>query len=505
MRTKKAIYNSISKLLYEVVAAVSGLILPRLILSNFGSDYNGVIASISQFIGYTSLLTAGVGGVTQASLYKSLADHDTIKISGILRATEIFMQKVAIIFIFGLIGFASLYPVLVRDEFDWFFTFSLVLILGIGTFAQYFFGITFKTLLGADQREYIPTLISTLTTLINTAVAVALIHVGSEIRVIKLASALVFAGNPIFINIYVRKRYKIIHSIEPDNSAIKQRWDAFAHQIANFVNNNTDIIILTVFTGIMEVSVYSIYYLVINNIRTIITSLMGQGLAAAFGSMIAKNEHKNIHNSLRLYEFMSGSLSVLFFTCTAVLIVPFISVFTKGVKDADYFQPLFAYLACAAQCLYVLRLPYQSLVLAAGHFRQTRNGAIMEAAINIIVSLLLVQSLGLVGVTIGTLCAMVFRTVQYALYMSRHIVLRSIRIVVRKLLLYAFHACAIIVLAQLLPKMNETTYIAWILYALPVFGVATGVTALLAVLFYRKEIQMLTRNIRHAFQRKETK
>ena len=76
MRTKKAIYNSISKLLYEVVAAVSGLILPRLILSNFGSDYNGVIASISQFIGYTSLLTAGVGGVTQADTRLTVNEAD---------------------------------------------------------------------------------------------------------------------------------------------------------------------------------------------------------------------------------------------------------------------------------------------------------------------------------------------------------------------------------------------------------------------------------------------
>ena len=54
--------------------------------------------------------------------------------------------------------------------------------------------------------------------------------------------------NPIVINIYVRKKYKINRKIAPNTSAIAQRWDSFAHQIANFVHGNTDVAILTIFS-----------------------------------------------------------------------------------------------------------------------------------------------------------------------------------------------------------------------------------------------------------------
>ena len=491
MRTRKAIYNSISKLTYEVIVAISALILPRLILTRFGSDYNGVTASITQFISYVSLLTAGVSGVTQAALYKPLAEQNTMKISGIVRATELFMRKIALIFAVGLLGFAVIYPLLVQDEFEWFFTFTLVLILGGGTFARYFFGITYQTLLTADQRGYVTVIIGISTTILNTVIAVALILIGCEIRIVKLASALVYLLNPICTYIYVGKRYAIIKSISPDNSAIKQRWDAFAHQVANFVNKNTDIVILTLFTSVWEVSVYVVYHVVINNIRTIIVALTGSGVVAAFGDMLAKNEHKSARKSLQLYEYLTYALSVLFFSSTALLIIPFVSVYTKGVLDVDYHRPVFAYLSCFTQYFNVIRIPYESVAHAAGHFRQTRNGAIAEAVINIVLSLVLVQKFGLVGVTIGTLCAMVFRTVQYAVYMSRHIVERSLWVVVRNMLISLLNAAAIVAVAQLIPNMVSISYLSWSLYAMQVFGVSVIITAFFSCLFYRAEAREL--------------
>ena len=90
MRTKKAFLNMITSLLLQLVTVVSGFILPKVILGAFGSDTNGLIASVSQFIGYITLLEAGVGGVTRAALYKPLLDNDFHRISAILKATESF-------------------------------------------------------------------------------------------------------------------------------------------------------------------------------------------------------------------------------------------------------------------------------------------------------------------------------------------------------------------------------------------------------------------------------
>ena len=66
------------------------------------------------------------------------------------------------------------------------------------------------------------------------------------------------------------------------------------------------------------------------------------------------------------------------------------------------------------------------MVLAAGHYKQTQWSAIIEAAVNIAVSVVLVFKFGLTGVAIGTLAAMVYRTAYLARYLSRNIICRSI-------------------------------------------------------------------------------
>lgn len=92
-RSKKAFRNTICQLLLEAITAACGLILPRLILSYFGSTYNGIIQSISQFISCIALLKSGIGSVTRAALYKPLAQNDSVGISEVVNATELFPHK----------------------------------------------------------------------------------------------------------------------------------------------------------------------------------------------------------------------------------------------------------------------------------------------------------------------------------------------------------------------------------------------------------------------------
>ncbi|MBQ7522820.1 MAG: sugar isomerase, partial [Clostridia bacterium] len=134
-RSKKAMYNGVAGIVYEICLIICGLILPRMILSAFGSRYNGITQSISQFLSFVTLFRAGVGAVTKAALYKPLANNDNLTISRIIRATEIFMRRVALLFVAGLAILAIVYPLLVNKEFELLFAATLVLIIGFSTFA----------------------------------------------------------------------------------------------------------------------------------------------------------------------------------------------------------------------------------------------------------------------------------------------------------------------------------------------------------------------------------
>lgn len=500
MRTKKALLNTMAGLIHEAVSVICGMILPRLILRAFGSDYNGITSSISQFLSCVVLMRAGIGGVTRAALYKPLAEGDNLSYSRILRATEIFMRKVALIFAGSLLVFAVLYPLLVNDEFDWLFSFSLVLILGINSFMQSFFGFTYKMILNADQRQVVTSFIQIVTTILNTIVACILINLGCGIHMVKLGSAVVFALNPLFINYYAHKKYNIIRNVEPDNRAIEQRWNAFAHQAANFVHSNTDIMLLTVLTNLKTVSIYNVHYLVVGGIQRLVRNTLS-GVEAAFGDMMAKGQKDLMEKNFRLLELVSFSICSFLYTVAGIMLVEFIMLYTKGVTDANYRQPLFAVLATVGAFLGSARDPYQHVVEAAGHYRQTRNGAFFEAGMNLTISIIAVFHFGLVGVVFGTVAATVFRTLQYALYLSRNIIPRKNTNFYLHIAVSIGVAVCAAVLHSLYPPIPMKNYLYWAFDA-AIVSVITGVLVLATdLMFFRNDCFALVKKIGGALKK----
>lgn len=486
MRSKKALKNMIAAIGYELVAVVCGLILPRLILSTFGSSYNGITTSITQFLSCVTLLRAGVAGVTRAALYKPLANKDYRSISAIVNATSKFMKKIAIIFSIAIVVFACLYPFLVSDEFEWLFSSTLVLILGISTFVQYYFGITYQFLLEADQRQYVNSIIQIITVILNTILSAILIKLGGGIHIVKMGSAVAFSLNPLLINLYVRKKYKINKKIPSDNSALKQRWDAFWQSVAFFVHNNTDTIVLTCFTNMKEVSVYTVYNYVILNIRNVLLTFV-TGFGAAFGNMLARGEIELAKKNLRIYEWILFNATAVIYTTAGIMIVPFALVYTSGVNDVNYSRPLFAFLITIAGAFSCFRIPYQTITEAAGHFRQTRNGAFIEAGLNITISVVAVIKFGLVGVAVGTVVATVFRSVQYSVYLSRHIIKRSIWLFWKHVIINAVIAGITFGISKMCFSFEVTDFFMWAVKAAMVCLVSIILTIACSFIFYRED------------------
>lgn len=497
---KRLLMNMASSLLLEIVSLVCAFILPRLIIVNFGSEYNGIVSSVSQFLSVISLLRGGVGGVTRAALYKPLLERDYYKISSILKATEKFMRKIAWFFSVFLLIFAMIYPVLVDEEFERFFTFTLVLILGISTFSQYYFGITYQILMQADQRQYVYSLIQTAATIVNTVLSAVMINYGVEFRIVKLVGALVFGAIPLCLNMYVRRNYKIIRTAPDDNLALKQRWDAFAHHVAAFVHINTDVVLLTLLSDLYQVSVFVVYSMIVNGVKKFV-NVCSSGMEAVIGNLLSRDAEETLQKGIALYEWVIHVVSTALFVCTAVLIVPFVAIYTRGVNDAEYFQPILGYLLCLSQFFNCIRLPYQNVVEAAGRYKQTKRGAIIEAVCNIIVSIPCIIVWGSTGAVMGTIVAISFRTIQYATYASKEILKRPYRMFIKRLTVSAGIIFALMsgfwrVADQILAKLNS--YYLWLIGASLIFAAVLCVTVIVNILFYPEVFKCLLEALKTA-------
>lgn len=419
MNNKK---NAISSLCLQLATIAQGLILPKLILGAFGSEVNGLVSSITQFLSFISLLEGGLGAVVLAELYGPIEKKNDDKIQGILGACQSFFSKLTLVFLVYTILVAFFYPRYIDTSLSKEAVSVLVLILSMTTVAQYLFSITYRLLLQAEQKLYIVNYVSAVTILINTISAAVIIFAFPSIHVVKLCSGIIYMIQPMVYKAFVEKKFlKENIRKKKQHYILKNRWNGFAQNLAHFVNMNTDVALITLFMPLQYVSVYSVHLLVINALRGIVTSV-GNSYQSALGKYIAMGDSAQLKQKFRKFEEGFWLTGMVLFFCCALLINPFIQIYTTGITDTEYYQPIFSFVIVLANMIYVIREPYRLLVLAGGKFKETNFGAFAEAIINLGMSLLLITKFGLIGVAIGTLVAIVFRLIYLVWYLHKDII-----------------------------------------------------------------------------------
>lgn len=496
-RGEKLALNTVSSLALQVVSVICGFILPRLILETFGSDVNGLVNSITQLLGVITLLDLGVGAVVQSALYKPLADNDTNMISKIYVSANKFFRRLAEILLVYVVLLMIFYPMLVNKSFGHMYTALLIAAICISSFAQYYFGIVNSLLLNADQRGYIQYVAQIITLILNTFACYIIIKLGASIQIVKLTTSLIFLLRPLFLVFYVKKHYSIDKKITYTEEPIKQKWNGMAQHFASYVLNGTDNIVLTMFSTLGNVSIYSVYNVVIIGVKNALLSVTN-GFQSLIGEMLAKKETMKLNAFFGFVEWFLHTGTTLVFGCTGVLIVDFVRVYTYGINDADYIQPLFAVLITIANAGHCLRLPYNILILAAGHYKQTQSNYIIAMILNIVVSIATVKMWGLVGVAIGTLIAMAYQTVWMAKYDSKNIICWPFKNFLKQC---GVDAITVIIasLATFKIPMLSVSYVSWFLLAIEAFGIWLIISIVINTIFYRERVLSIFIRVKRRF------
>lgn len=481
---KKLAKNSFASLLYQIVLVISGLILPRFIMEVYGSLTYGLVSSISQFLGLITLCELGIGAVIQASLYKPLVDKDNRTISKVFISSQRFFNKITIVIIAYIVVLIFIYPLLVDDSFDFLLTAGLIISISVTYIFQYLFGITNQMLLDADQEVCVEVLPQIIATIIATAVSIILMKIGCSIVQVKAAGALIYVARPIYLSWYVKKHYQIDRNITYNEEPIKQKWNGIAQHVANVVLRNTGTITLTLFANLQFVAIYAVYSMVIKAFSQAIEST-SISLTSFLGIKIAESDNEESNRTFGFIEFFFHNIMTLLFVLIAILIVPFIRVYTSGINDADYIQPLFSILMVLGYYIYNLRTPYHVIIKAAGHFKQTQQSAIIEAIINVVITLALIRISPLIAVTVGFIFAMLYRTIYYIWYLKRNILFRETIIFIKYCFTDIILIFIISALSGLFDFVTVDSYLSWIIYAVEITSLAVLVDVLFCFVFFK--------------------
>lgn len=407
----------------QLLILAVGFVMRRVVLVAFGSEVNGITATITQIITYITLMEAGVGNATRNCLHKNIAQGDRLEICSTISATKKYFRRITPLYAACVLLFAALFPLMMETEVPA-RTVRLVIILqGLSFVVDFLFANSYLQLLYADGRGYIPSGLALLERSVAAGLQVLLIWMGYDIVSVQLAYFLGFAVKAIIVNIYIRRSYPWLKK-DPAAAVSKlpQRGAFAVHELTRVVFNSTDVVLVAVFCSVKEASVYSIYSMVFVALYSVFEALF-KAIEFNLGAQYHRDReaYKKMHDA---YESMLLCFVFAVVAAACIVILPFVRLYTDGVTDVDYMRPALPVLFALVQVLSVGKLIPQKLVDSAGKTQATVPNTLAEAAINIVASVVFVNLFGMAGVLLGKIVALLYRTNDVVLYANRKVLRR---------------------------------------------------------------------------------
>lgn len=421
-RTGLFINNSVTMALQKAVMMLAAFIIPRIIITTYGSDINGLVVSVTQFVAYFVLVEAGISGASIYALYKPLADKKRPAINGILAASKRFYIISGYIFLSLVALLAIVYPYIINGNVLPAWKISVIVFaLGFSGALDFFTLSKYRVLLTADQRSYVISASQIAYWGLNVLLTYALAKLKCDIALLEVILLSSVFLRSFILWYYAKTHYDYLdYSVPPDYSALKERWHVLYLQILGSIQSACPIILATVFLQIKEVSVYAVYNMVVSGIDGIL-SVFTSGLAASFGDVIARRQRGVLKHAYREFEQAYYLLITVVYGASLLLITPFISLYTKGISDADYILPVLGAMCVMNGFLYNLKTPQGMLVISAGMYRQTRWQSTAQGLIALIGGFIGVQIFGLYGIIGGLMLSNIYRDIDLLFFVPKRI------------------------------------------------------------------------------------
>ena len=501
-RTEQFVKNTLATGLLQIITMISGFIIPKIMLVYFGSEVNGIVASITQFIAYLTLLEAGLSGATVFSLSKPIAAGDTDAVNRILVAAKNLYYKTGHLFSCMVILCAAAYPFFIHTgKLDYGELFCLFCILGVNGVLEFYTLAKYRALLTADQKTYVISLASIAQVVLNVAIVAGLSLEGCSIVIVRGAAVLAIFARTYILWRYCRRRYRFLDfSVSPNNEAMKQRWNALYLQILGAIHQGAPILIATFCLSLLDVSVYAIYNLVILGLNSLLGIFM-TGLISGFGDLIAREEKAAFHKAFREFEFLYNITITIIYSTMLFVYLPFIGLYTKG-SDISYLYPVFAFLMTVNGYAYNIKNPFGMLVISAGKYKETRVPTSIQGAIELIGGIILSLLWGLNGLVIGSILSNLYRDIEFLFFSPKHLMCEPALHTVKLWCVNIAIFCVAAIISFGLPDLSIERFSDWILFAVGTFLLCMLVVlSVNGLLFQQLSLDALERFKRIFFRR----
>lgn len=488
-RTQNAVKNIFWGVVSQFAMFVFGFMLRTVFIYVLGSTYLGVDGLYTEILSMLSLAELGFGTAMSFSLYKPVADNDHDKIIKLLDFYKTVYRVIAAIVAIAGLCIVPFLGYLVKGA-DWLTLRELrayFLVYLFNTVVGYF--VTYRyTYLNALQKNYIQTKIDTTAIVVGYILQILAVVFLKNFMAYLLANSMVILVSRVFVSMYLERKYPIFKEKPKTKLSREERKPIYkdvkglaVHRVAGVAVNSTDNILISTLTsqGVTAVGLMSNYNLIINSVQAFITMLFSS-VTSGFGNLVAASTTENFRKVFKEMDYASfwiyGFCSIAFW----ILVPQFITLWIGADKLVD--QAAFILIVVNYYLQGQSRVYFDARI-AKGDFNKDKMWTVMEALVNLIVSVICALRYGLVGIYIGTVVSrlfyMVFNTHATYKFLFEESVLEYYKILIRHFL----YALAAALLTQFIVSLvaQEITVLTFIKSAVVVAIVPNLVFLLLTV------------------------
>lgn len=368
-KSKQSILTAISAIVLTLLNGVFSLVVTKLVIVAYGSDFNGINSTATQFISMLLVIEGGFTVATNVALFKPMAQQDEQKINSILSATSKIFNKIGIAF-FVIGGLGSLiYAPIINTEMSPVISLLTFLMTIFSTAFNLSYATKYRIVLQAENEEYVLNYIQIGTLIIGQLLTLLTIYLNGHMLFVRFSTMIGSIFNTLLIAVVVNKKYKNIDfKVKPDYSSIQGTKDIFIQKITSIIYTTIPVLYIAGTAGTVIASVYVVYNNVFRLLKNVVYSFIN-GPRLGFGKLIATKSSQYVSKVFLQYEFIVMYVMFVLISTTAVLIMPFINLYTMGITDVNYSNWIIAVLLLLTTFFEIIHIPSGNIINMAGEFK----------------------------------------------------------------------------------------------------------------------------------------
>lgn len=420
MRVKNSILNISAGIGSQIIITSLSFISRTVFINSLGIEYLGINGLLTNILAMLTLAEAGIGASIMYSLYKPVAENDQLKINVLMQFyRNAYMVIALIVLLLGL----SIMPFLeffIKDSSveNIHLIYSVFL---LNTVLPYLY-VHKNSYLNVCQKGYIVTGIYSVSAIVTTSLKIGILHFTGNYILYLIIDSIITIFTIIILTIIVNKMYpflrnKVTEKLDSGTkSNITKNVKAIVLQnIGNYLVFGTDNILISSFVSIAAVGLYSNYNMLIEICRTFINQIFNN-IYHSVGNLVANESIDKVYSVYKVYMLLNFWLYSLLTILLLITIEPFIKLWIGSEFIMSNSVMIILMIIFYERGM---RNSISTVKTTSGIFHEDRYAPLIQAAINLIISIVLVQYVGIAGVFIGTLIsalAVPFWTTPYLVY-----------------------------------------------------------------------------------------